>query len=39
LGAALSEAQALKTFWVPQHPAPLLGQGDDQQFPEGFKVL
>src|SRR6266571_9482469 len=26
---ALSDAQTLKTLWVPQHLAPLLGQGND----------
>src|SRR5712691_2709479 len=26
---ALSDAQTLKTLWVTQHLAPLLGQGDD----------
>ena len=27
--SALSDAQTLKTLWVTQHLAPLLGQGDD----------
>ena len=26
---ALRDAQTLKTLWVTQHLAPLLGQGDD----------
>lgn len=29
LRSALRDAQTLKTLWVPQHLAPLLGQGDD----------